>query len=880
MTETELLGFAGSMAFKGTVILGLAALITIVWRSASAAGRHLVWTLAVTASLALPLVAAAIYRVNAPRIEIDVWPAPESTEPLVVPFYAGSRSAETGRSVASSTAEEIRPVSIAETSGLAVAAQTETTESALALIARNDWRRNLLWLWITGMLLSLLPLVTAVIRVRLLARKARLVTSGRWHDLLAGTPAISHLACRIRILESDDTAMPMTWGITDPTLLIPSHSESWPDWRCRDILLHELAHVERRDCMTQLVAHIACAVYWFNPLAWLAAHRMRVERELACDDRVISAGARASDYAANLLEVARSLRAPSFTSQTAIAMARPSQLSGRLLAVLDAGRNRRSVTHRLAAATSATALAVLLLLASLTTAAAAAVGKASSESISPAIAAPASSEAPAAGYSALTSVAPAVIRASQLPETAVILPSASETLAPLREATGLPVAQNPACWAKSDEHSNVAISNDDESGRVPSWSVRYSSGDCSMELRAEGKFTFRADLTDLESLASNGWFRVEEREGRSTRRIEIRPGNNGTLEHQYWINGDRAAYDAVARAWLASTLLAVERRTAFAASTRVPQLYRTGGLSAVLSEISLMPGAYPKSRYFGTVLDMGIALDANTLNNIVGRASTELASSDYYMAEVLGKLASQGAANETTWRTFAEAAGRMESDYYKSQTLTRILTKARLSSGTVAILLRSASGMKSDYYLAELLKSVASKYALDASTRPYYVEALRNIESDYYRSELLRAMGSGGEWDAKTSAFVLNSVGDIKSDYYKSESLVSLVRAKHVESWPEYFDATASIGSDYYKKEALTAALRQSPLTRDVVAGVLGVAAKMRSDSEMAEVLSAAARSYTIDDGLRPAYEKAVDSMKSDYYRGSALSALRRSMAR
>jgi hypothetical protein len=143
----------------------------------------------------------------------------------------------------------------------------------------------------------------------------------------------------------------------------------------------------------------------------------------------------------------------------------------------------------------------------------------------------------------------------------------------------------------------------------------------------------------------------------------------------------------------------------------------------------------------------------------------------------------------------------------------------------------------------------------------------------------LRAMGRDGAWDAKTSAFVVNAVGDIKSDYYKSESLVSLVRAKHVESWPEYFNAVSSINSDYYKKQALTAPLGQAPVTREVVAGVLSAAIRIRSDSEKAEVLAAVARSYRIDDSLRPAFEKVVDAMGSEYYRGSALSALRRSMA-
>jgi hypothetical protein len=111
------------------------------------------------------------------------------------------------------------------------------------------------------------------------------------------------------------------------------------------VLLHELAHVRRLDCVTQPLAHLAVALHWFNPLAWLALRRLTAEREQACDDMVIAAGERASNYATHLLDVARTLRAGHVAAAAAVTMARRSELEARLRGILDAARPRRAATR-------------------------------------------------------------------------------------------------------------------------------------------------------------------------------------------------------------------------------------------------------------------------------------------------------------------------------------------------------------------------------------------------------------------------------------------------------------------------------------------------------------------------------------------------------
>src|SRR5206468_6120075 len=117
------------------------------------------------------------------------------------------------------------------------------------------------------------------------------------------------------------------------------------------------------DFLIQLIARIACAVYWFHPLVWLAATRLREERERACDDHVLRAGATPSAYATHLLDVARSLRAARATSLASVAMARPAQLATRLIDVLDTRRCRDTLSPRSALPAWIAAIAVVVPLA-------------------------------------------------------------------------------------------------------------------------------------------------------------------------------------------------------------------------------------------------------------------------------------------------------------------------------------------------------------------------------------------------------------------------------------------------------------------------------------------------------------------------------------
>jgi TonB family protein len=146
----------------------------------------------------------------------------------------------------------------------------------------------------------------------------------------------------VDVLETEAGSMPMTFGLVRAAILVPPEAAQWSVERRRIVLLHELAHVRRGDPATHLLARTAMNIYWWNPLAWIAWREFLKERERAADDLVLNSGARASEYAGHLLEVARTLQSAPVMAWAAVAMARRSQLEGRLLAILDSGVNRRA----------------------------------------------------------------------------------------------------------------------------------------------------------------------------------------------------------------------------------------------------------------------------------------------------------------------------------------------------------------------------------------------------------------------------------------------------------------------------------------------------------------------------------------------------------
>ncbi len=167
----------------------------------------------------------------------------------------------------------------------------------------------------------------------------------RLQDALGQAKATLGVTRPVQLMFDPLRSIPVVWGLWKTRLQLPAEAIGWSDEQLRSVLLHELAHVHRCDLFVLAMTQVVCALYWFNPLIWLAAWRLHVERERACDDLVLGSGVRASSYAEHLLNVATRLSPSRWTQACGLAMARNSSLHRRLTAVLSEKQNRRKMTN-------------------------------------------------------------------------------------------------------------------------------------------------------------------------------------------------------------------------------------------------------------------------------------------------------------------------------------------------------------------------------------------------------------------------------------------------------------------------------------------------------------------------------------------------------
>jgi beta-lactamase regulating signal transducer with metallopeptidase domain len=327
-TETSGLGLICELFIKSSVVLAAAILCRGALRRRSASLRHFVLSIFLVGTASLP--ALTIFSPG--------WHSPW------LPDWASMRPASQAGTAGAVTGTEGSITGFPGEPGMEGAALGRRAEgagtsrpSAGLFGLRPVLAAVLPASWLAGMLVILSRLVLGLWGVRQITREGHALDDPAWRRLLLRFLSAVRLSRAVEIKAHPRVLVPLTCGFRRPVVIMPSETSAWPEDARSAALFHELSHVKRGDFLVMLFVRLSLAVFWFNPLFWVAYKMLKDEQEKACDELVLKAGIRPSTYAENLLSIVRSVRltrSPLAAFPGALGMFGRSQLRERLLVIL------------------------------------------------------------------------------------------------------------------------------------------------------------------------------------------------------------------------------------------------------------------------------------------------------------------------------------------------------------------------------------------------------------------------------------------------------------------------------------------------------------------------------------------------------------------
>lgn len=293
------LGYFVDLVLKSTFVLVLMILGTVFTRRFPASLRHLLWCIGIACLFVLPLFIGLL-----PKIHVPI----EASDTVII-------ESTVTRGI----------VSFADNADLVFTA----------------WWEAFLALYFAFLGMQLLYIGLGLCKVFSLSRSARRIANPTILSMLDSLVTVEGITVPVALKQSTQVYSPVSWGLFAPEIILPVDADSWCPEKTRNVLIHELSHIQRLDWLTTLVVRLTCALYWFNPLVWFAARRLDEEAERACDDAVILTGRSHSQYASNLLEIAQHARHHHVRNAVVQAIA-ASFLGSRVFSILDTSKRRQN----------------------------------------------------------------------------------------------------------------------------------------------------------------------------------------------------------------------------------------------------------------------------------------------------------------------------------------------------------------------------------------------------------------------------------------------------------------------------------------------------------------------------------------------------------
>jgi hypothetical protein len=380
-----------------------------------------------------------------------------------------------------------------------------------------------------------------------------------------------------------------------------------------------------------------------------------------------------------------------------------------------------------------------------------------------------------------------------------------------------------------------------------------------MDLEMRGTVEFTDTDSDVKSISSDGYFRLEQWSAGPARTYLVRPGSNG-IERLYSVDGVSKALDADGRAWLARILPEVIRESAVGAPERVKRILRQQGAGGVLVEINKIRSDHSRRVYIENLLDYG------SLNGEDLRESMRLGRKISSDGEKAGLLIAAAPHYQTsaTRESFFDTVDSISSDGEHRRVLASVLERYGPDRETLALALRSAKRISSDGEKAAVLIQAADFRLMDDTARTNYFRAADSISSDGEHAKVLSAVLQKNA-DKDILIRSLRSASGISSDGEKCAVLTeaAAVFVDDAIVRRAFFDTAGTISSDGERKHALSALLKKADWSADTLREVAKSASRMSSDGEKAAVLVALADALPKQPEISEALMAAADSISS-----------------
>lgn len=370
------IGFAANWLLQSTILISIGLLVGWMLRSRGSAVQSLVYRTTLAAVLACPLATIALsvagfsgWSVSMPVAWESSEPNPPSLEPIVelvtslpAPTIQTTKPLEMASSdfpeVQSQplptrnefgSGEPISPMQPAEIvvdtnpqPDVAIVSPVPATKSEKVSVATFGIAAIVgAIVWLAFSLFFLTRLGTAWWSLRRLTSRSTSVDK----NIIA---ICESLAKKInvptpRVLRNPFLPSPCLAGIRRPTILMPAEDG---ELSIQDLLVHELAHLRRKDCHWNLLRQIATSVLFFQPLIWVLSRRIEVTAEEVCDDFVVQFGGNRADYANQLADIAELSTAPIAAVGVGVVSLR-SLLAKRITRILNTSRTLSTRTSKM-----------------------------------------------------------------------------------------------------------------------------------------------------------------------------------------------------------------------------------------------------------------------------------------------------------------------------------------------------------------------------------------------------------------------------------------------------------------------------------------------------------------------------------------------------